>query len=54
MSGEQFKAADADAAKEDDEVVDEEAVEEISEEDLKGVTGGGRIKFRSSQSKNST
>ena len=35
MSEEQLKAADADAAKEE-----EEAVEEISEEDLGGVAGG--------------
>ena len=35
MSEEQVKAADADAAKEE-----EEATEEISEEDLDGVVGG--------------
>ena len=35
MSEEQLKAADADAAKEE-----EEAIEEISEEDLDGVVGG--------------
>ena len=40
MSEEELKAADADAAKEEEEVVEEEAVEEISEEDLEGVTGG--------------
>jgi len=36
MSEEQLKAADADAAKEEE----EEVVEEISEEDLDGVAGG--------------
>ena len=35
MSEKQLKTADADAAKEED-----EEVEEISEEDLEGVTGG--------------
>ena len=40
MSGEQLKAADAGAAKEE-----VEAVEEISEEDLEGVTGGMNILF---------
>ena len=35
MSEEQLKAADADAAKEE-----EEAIEEISEEGLDGVVGG--------------
>lgn len=37
MSEEQVKAADADAAKEE-----EEEVEEISDEDLEGVAGGIR------------
>ena len=40
MSEEQLKAADADVAKEEERSVEEEAVEEISEEDLEGVTGG--------------
>ena len=38
MSEEQVKAADADAAKEEEEV----EVEEISDEDLEGVAGGIR------------
>jgi len=38
MSKEQLKAADADAAKEEEE---EEVAEEISEDALEGVAGGG-------------